>query len=300
MRWDEGEVRDHAARNHALIDRGTAVGLGATDATIKTRLQNGAWTGVHPGVYYLNVTSHGWKAQVRGAVMAAGPHALASHRTAGVLWGLDGIRGRMIEITVPFSKTPTPTGVIVHRTRRPLPGAVVDGIPVTTVGRTLLDMATTLPQIVLEKALMSALHLKVTTPDLLAQCLAEYGGRGVRGTKKLRRTLSQVDHGITGSPSEVEVMRLMRYAPIPVPRCQFEIRFPDGTNAYPDFTWPDRAKCIEVDGFDAHGSPEALERDLERQNKLLELGWEMRRFSARQVRRDPGGVLNEIVRFVNG
>ncbi|MDP9143434.1 MAG: DUF559 domain-containing protein [Actinomycetota bacterium] len=232
--------------------------------------------------------------------MAAGPHALASHRTAAVLWGLDGISGQMIEATVPYSKLPMPSGVIIHRTRRQLPAAVVDGIPITKVERTLLDLAANLPPIILEKALMSAVHLRLTTPDMIAQCLTEDGGRGVKGTKNLRRTLGFVDDGITGSPAEVDVMRLVRVAAIPAPDCQFEIEFPDGAKAYPDFAWPHLAKCIEIDGFDAHGSPEALERDLERQNKLLELGWEMRRFSARRVRRNPDGVLAEIVRFVTG
>jgi very-short-patch-repair endonuclease len=85
-----------------------------------------------------------------------------------------------------------------------------------------------------------------------------------------------------------------------MPACQLEITFPEGDHAYPDFAWPSLAKCVEVDGFDAHGAPEALERDLIRQNRLLELGWEMRRFSARRIRRDPANVLDEIIRFVNG
>jgi hypothetical protein len=142
--------------------------------------------------------------------------------------------------------------------------------------------------------------MRLTTPDSIARCLAEDGGRGVRGTKKLRRTLGLADEGTMGSPAEVEAMRLMRFAPIPAPHRQFEIEFPDGTRAYPDFAWPQLAKCIEIDGFEAHGSPKALDHDLERQNQLMELGWEMRRFSARRVRRDPAGVVAEIVRFVSG
>jgi very-short-patch-repair endonuclease len=114
----------------------------------------------------------------------------------------------------------------------------------------------------------------------------------------MRRVLSLIEDGVTGSPSEVDLIELMRSAPIPIPACQFEVQFPEGDHAFPDFAWPDRGKCIEVDGFDAHGTPEALERDLIRQNRLLDLGWELRRFSARRIRRDPVGVIDEIVRFV--
>ena len=300
MRWDEGEVRRGAADNHALVDRAAATEQGASAAVVATRISQGIWRRVHPGVYDLNVTRPTWPAQVRAAVMAAGSHALASHRTAGVLWGLDGIQGRMIELTVPYSKTPMPTGVIVHRTRRPLPQMVVESVPTTSVERTLLDLAPLLPPIVLEKAVMSAVHKGLTTADLLAVRLMQFGGKGVKGTRKLRRVLGLVEDGVTGSPSEVDLMALMRSGPVPTPTCQLDITLPDGTTAFPDFAWPDRAKCVEVDGYTTHGSPEALERDLTRQNMLLELGWEMRRFSARRIRRDPIGVLDEIVRFVNG
>lgn len=298
MGWDEREARRLASENHALVDRRTALEQGAGDRVIARLIRQGAWEPVYPGVYYLNVTPPEWTDNVHAAVMAAGPHALASHRTASVLWGLEGVSGQMIELTVPFMKDPAPDGVIVHRTRRRLPSACAHGVPVTMVERTLLDLAAQLPPIVLEKTLMSALHKGLTTPDLLAFHLAQSGGRGVKGTKKLRRVLGHIDDGTTGSPSEVDLMAMLRSAPIPMPRCQFEITFPEGDHAYPDFAWPDQGKCIEVDGFDAHGSPEALERDLVRQNRLLDLGWEMRRYSARRIRREPAAVLNEIIYFV--
>jgi hypothetical protein len=204
----------------------------------------------------------------------------------------------MLELTVPFTKEPVPEGVMVHRTRRRLPREAVESVPITNVERTLLDLAAFLPPIVLEKAVTSAIHQRLTSVDMMALRLSQEGGRGVKGTRKLRKTLALLDDGITGSPSEVDLMSIMRTAPIPFPKCQFEITFPEGDHAYPDFAWPERRKCVEVDGFGAHGSPEALERDLIRQNRLLEMGWELRRFSARTVRRDPIGVLAEIIRFL--
>jgi hypothetical protein len=299
MGWDEREVRGVAAGQHALIDRATLLHFGATDSIIAQRLRAGTLGHVYPGVYDYNVTRREWVGAVQAAVLAAGPQALASHRTAGVLWGLDGVSGRMLELTVPFTKEPVPEGVLVHRTRRRLPRETVDSVPITNVERTLLDLAALLPPIVLEKAMTSAIYQHLTTIDMVVVRLSQEGGRGVKGTRKLRKTLALLDGGITGSPSEVDLMSIMRTAPIPFPECQFEIAFPEGDHAYPDFAWPDRRKCVEVDGFSAHGSPEALERDLSRQNRLLEMGWELRRFSARTVRRDPDGVLAEIIRFIN-
>ena len=66
----------------------------------------------------------------------------------------------------------------------------------------------------------------------------------------------------------------------------------------PDFYWPDRGKAVEVDGLDAHDSADRLDHDLRRQNALLDLGIELRRFSARDVRRKPAEVVEESRRFL--
>jgi len=298
--WDLGRVREYARSNHGVVDRATVLELGATDDIIQRQVNGGRWEELHPGVYYLNVTPITWHTRVRAAVLAAGVEALASHRTAGLLWNLDGVRGRIVEVTVPYSDKPIPRGVVLHRTRRPLPSDVAEGIPTTSVERTLLDLARYLPDLFLEKALMSALRQQLTTVDSVGRLLVEHGGSGVRGTKKLRRVLALADDGITGSPAEVEAAQLIRSAPVSAPVAQMAIHLPDGSNAYPDFCWPGRMKIVEIDGLDAHSSSDLLHNDLLRQNMLMELGWQMRRFSARQVRRNPRSVREEIVRFING
>lgn len=272
--------------------------FGLTDHYIQSQMDLRRWTQPHPGVYYLNATPMTWQARVLGAVLGAGDEALASHRTAGALWELEGFGGRVIELTVPFTNEPAPKGVIVHRTRRLLPAADVLGIPATSVERTLLDLAAVLPDAVLEKAAMSALRKKLTTTEAIALSLAEQGGRGVRGTKRLRRVLAAVDEGITGSVGEVEAAQIIRTAPVPAPARQHRIRLPDGSNAYPDFSWPRLQKIVEVDGYGAHSTPEQLRRDLIRQNMLMDLGWEIRRFSVDRIRREPALVRAEIIEFV--
>ncbi len=298
MGWKEGEARHLAGQSHGLIDRGTVLAIGGSDDSIQRLVAGGSWRRLHPGVYYLNVTDPTWHANLQAAVLAAGPEARASHRSAGKLWGLDGFRTQMLEVTVPYTKLPEPKGVTLHRTRRALPGETIEDVRVTTVERTILDLAGLLPERPLEKALRSAIRLRLTTIDRVAQTASEQGGRGVRGTRRLRRALINADHDATGSPSEVDLISLIRTAPIPQPICQFNVRLPDGSNALPDFTWPDLGKFVEADGFEAHGTPEAMERDLIRQNQLLELGWQMRRYSAALIRRDPQGVLRDIVRFI--
>ncbi len=298
MDWKEGSLRGAARGRYGFLDRATVLGLGLSDATVTRRIRDGALERSAAGVYQFDATEPSWEARVFRAILSAGPDALASHRTAGALWGLDGVNRNVIEVTVPYTEGPVPMGFLVHRTRRVLQGVAIDSIPVTSIERTVLDLSAVLPDSILEKALMSALRENLTTADRIAAVITEQGGRGVRGTKKVRRVLARVGDGVPGSPSEVDVRRLIRAAPIPSPECQLQIELPGGGNAYPDFAWPDRLKIVEIDGLEAHRSGDALHNDLRRQNMLLDLGWQIRRFSARAVRRDPNGVITEIVRFI--
>jgi hypothetical protein len=293
-----GEIRDIARHNHGLIDRGTILAVGATDHFIKSRLLTRHWEEVHPGVYYLNVTPRTWVSEVVAAVLGAGPDAVASHRTAARIWDLDGVYGTTIEVTVPYDDRPVPDGVLVHRTRRSLPSTLVDGVPVTSPERTLLDLAAILPNRILERAMASAIRRSLTSIEKLRQAVKAQGGRGVKGTRRMRRVTELVEGDQSGSVSEVELKDLLRDAPVPMPVPQLHIRLPNGDNAYPDFAWPERMKIVEVDGFSAHSTPDQLEHDLRRQNQLMQLGWEIRRFSARDVRRNPHEVVGAIVDFL--
>ena len=273
--------------------------MGVTDEEIAWRIAGGRLEQVHPGVYYLDCVPATWKTEVLAAVMAAGPDALASHKCAAVLWGLDAIYGRMIEITVPYLDTPEPLGVILHRTRRPNPSTEFDAIPISPPEKALLDMAAKLPDRTLWKAARSAVHRGITTLDRIDMAVAVYGGRGVGGTRRMRRVIGLVADDESGSVAEIDFSEIVFDAPVPAPIAQLRIPLLDGSNAYPDFAWPDRKRIVEVDGFEAHGTPEQLQHDLRRQNQLLDLGWEIRRFTATEVRQEPRRVRDELVVFVN-
>lgn len=297
--WVEKRIQDVAGGQHGVIDRETALGLGASDHEIGHRLRTGRLSEMHPGVYYTDATLPTWRTAVLAAVLAAGPRAVASHRCAGVVWGLDGIRGKMIELTVPYGKRPEPADVIIHRTRKQLPRDIVDGIPIATVERTLLQLAGILPAKILEMTMASAFRLKLTEPALIDREIGSGGGRGVKGTRRARQVLRIVSGDISGSIAEVDLAQLIRDAPVPSPVPQLMVPLPGLGNAFPDFAWPDRMRIVEADGLLAHATPEQLEADLVRQNALMRLGWEMRRFTARSIRREPRRVTEEITDFVN-
>jgi hypothetical protein len=139
--WEEERIQREAGLQHGLLRLADLSQLGVTKREIIWRLRQGRVVAVHPGVYYIDSIPKTWKTMVLAAVMAAGPEAVASHRTAGVLWAFDAIYGRVIEVTVPYVESPEPTGVIIHRTRRPGSPAELGPIPITSPERTVFDLA---------------------------------------------------------------------------------------------------------------------------------------------------------------
>ena len=296
--WNQRAVRAEARVRYGLLSRLAALSLGLSDHIISVALARGAWDEVYPGVYYLNASPREWESDLMAAILAAGPRAVASHRSAARLWGLDGFKSATLELTVPFTNEPMPEGVLIHRTRRPPGQTLRESMPVTTVERTLLDLAAMLSERVLERTVQSALHARLTTSEMLWQVLATDGGRGVTGTRRFRGVLGRVADELSQSLAESEFVKLLRVAPIPAPEPQFPLRLPGGDMAYLDFGWPEQRKAIEIDGFMAHSTPDQLERDLRRQNQILELGWELRRFAARDIRLRPREIVGEVIRFL--
>jgi len=284
-----------------LVTRADVLKLGGSASMIHRRIESGQWQRRQTGVYQIDRRPQSWEESLWSAVLAGGEGSLVSHRTALLFWNLDGISAAPLEITTRFGTRPMPDGVVVHRTRRVRDREVVAGLPVTSVPRTLLDCAGMLPPIVLTKAVDSAVRLGAARLVELADFVEERGGRGVKGTRRMRDVLALFghDHG-TGSPAESEAYFHIRDSRLPRPILQEEFSTRTGRRIVPDFYWPDLNKAVEVDGLDAHRSADALDDDLQRQNELLDLGIELRRYSARQIRRDPKGFIADLDRFLLG
>lgn len=294
----EQRINSAAADQRYLVTRSETVELGGSDRYIDVRLRSGRWVKVHPGVYQVDLRPLSWESKLLAGILACGPGAAASHRAALKLWRLDGIWSAPVEVSMPFGNLGYPEGVIVHRTRRDCEISESQGVPVTTVERTLLDCAAFLSDRILGKALDAALRKNLTTIETMYETLRREGGRGVRGTKRLRRVLAQRMYDeATDSGAEFDLLYFMALNNLPEPEIDHEL-FPRGDRRIPDFYWPDLAKAVEVDGIDAHSSAEKLDDDLDRQNAIMDLGIDIRRFSARRIRRDPQGVVAEIARFL--
>jgi hypothetical protein len=264
-----------AAVQHGVVGREQLLALGFDRNAIRRRLQSGRLHRLYRGVYAVGHMVLSRNGAYLAAVLACGPQAVLSHRSAAALWGLRLSDAPRIDVTVPrTSGVRTTHAMVVHRPLLTPDPMTHDGIPVTTPGRTLADLALALPRRQLEKAVEAAerLRLHVDVDD------------DHPGARRLRDVLGS-DIAFTRSELEDAFLELCDRHGIPRPLVN---SIQEGIEV--DFCWPEARLIVETDGHAHHGTRAAFERDRARDALLTALGWRVMRFTARQVRRGPSRV----------
>ncbi|HEV2790059.1 MAG TPA: hypothetical protein VGV69_02010 [Solirubrobacterales bacterium] len=216
--------------------------------------------------------------------------AVASHGSAAYLWGLFRYAPETIHVTAPIRRR-AKREFKVHfssclaaedRARR-------EGIPVTALPRTLLDLAATARPDRLERYLERAEELGLFDLHAVEALLARAGGH--RGRGRLRRALAiyQPDPAFVRSRFEGRFRRLVRDAGLPAPSMNFNVAEYE-LDAY----WPKLRFAVELDLFETHGTRAAFERDRLRQEGLKLIGVEMIRVTEPRLRREPEAVIRNL------
>jgi hypothetical protein len=226
-------------------------------------------------------------------VLAYGPRAVASHRTAGGLQGLREDNSARTDVSLPLQSVRSRPGINAHAaaTLRAEDVTKRHGIPCTTVARTLLDLADVVPRRQVERALEQAEIMRVFDLDELHDVLAHANGR--RGAGVLRDLLAELDDepGLTANDLEDRFLALCRAAGLPPPAVNRWIAIDDGPPIKADFVWTTQRLIVETDGWGSHGTRRGFERDRRRDQRARLAGWETVRFTRRQVLRDPDWVI---------
>jgi hypothetical protein len=227
------------------------------------------------------------------AVLAAGPEAIVSHRSGARLWEL--LEDETIEITVPRHRGPQLDGVVVHRSRDLGRHHVSrwKGSPLTKPARTIVDLGAVLPPDEVEDALDRALTRHLITIAAVEWALTELSRQGRHGTGVVGRILDERALGKEPADGQLEprMARLLRLAGLPSAAFQYPIHAPGGrVLARVDFAYPELLLAIEVDGWESHGTPQAMGKDFVRQNGLVPYGWRVLRFTWAQVVHQPDYV----------
>ena len=268
---------------HGVVSRDELLAHGIGRGSIARRLEAGRLHLIHRGVYAVGHPAISLHGRWRAAVLACGPGAVLSHRDAAHLWGIRQSARRDIDVTAPGRSRHRRRGITVHRPRTLHPGDVTvkDGIHVTTVARTVLDLADVVPTRQLRRAHEESQRLGLFDLANARSTLARATGR--RGLGAFNALLAEaLDAPPTKGELEARFHDLIRRHGLPVPQFNVALK---GFEV--DALWPGPRVAVELDSFAFHGrTREQHERDRVKQLRLQADGFEVVRVTWRMLEDD--------------
>lgn len=275
-------IRELAESQHGVVAWRQLLALGLDEGLLRKRVVRGRLLPLHRGVFALGHRRIGIRGEWMAAVLACGPAAVLSYGSAAHLWGIRGSRGP-VEVSR-VSGHRRPHGVRLHQPKSFPPEDVAEeaGIPVTSLERTLVDIAGRLDMRHLERTLVAADRSRRLSWPALRRVLDRPGGR--KGVGRLRRLVEQVDPRAadTRSPTEVDFLGLCRKGNLPLPQVNVIVE-----GRLVDFFWPQAGLIVETDGYAYHNDRPAFERDRESTVALTAAGYKVHRATYRMLERDP-------------
>lgn len=268
-----GEV---GAAQHGVISRTQLQAHGIADSTTDRMVKSGRLLVMHRGIYQIGPVPIPYATEA-AAVLACGADTRLSHLTAGRLHHImEPARDYTCpEVTVPRRKRPKLEGVKIHRVRDLLPDEVttVDGIPVTTPARTLLDLAEILPAREVEQAFAKALRMKLVTMAEMRAMVERHPKH--RGAAPLRQIMdAESEPAFTRSEAENILLEIVRSARLPAPTLNVRV-----LHYEVDFLWAASRVIAEVDGYAYHGGARSFVNDRQRDAELTAAGYRVLRFT---------------------
>jgi very-short-patch-repair endonuclease len=270
-----------AARQFGVVARAQLAALGIGQTTIDRWLACGRLHRIHPGVYAVGHRSLSREGRFLAAVFACGDDAVLSHRAAAALWGFG--PQAQAEVTAPVKRK-------LARSRAELPEderTTLLGIAVTTVERTLVDLASDAR---IERLVREADVQRLLSWPRLERLLDRYPRK--RGTRKLR-ALAASARPITRSELEDRFRGLVLGANLPTPRFNTTLELNE-RRLEVDAWWPSRRLVVELDGHTYHANRAAFEADRERDRMLQASGIKVVRITWRQLREQRAAVARDL------
>ena len=265
-----------AARHQGLVSWAEMQRMGIARSTIGAWVDQGRLERLAPAVYRIAGSPDTWAQRVMLATLDSG--GWASHRTSGALRKLDGHPCGIVEVVVErWKRSGRRPGYTVHESKdlKGVDLSEVDGIPCTSLVRTLIDLPAVEHEVRAEQALDHACRTDAGILVPTRQRFVEVARRGRNGTRAMRRLLNERpgDHIPVGSSFEAKALRIIRRLDIPEPVRQHKITDGDFV-AFPDISWPPVRFFIECDSLAFHFGKRPHQWDRQRRRHLKRLGWE--------------------------
>jgi hypothetical protein len=282
----EQELARIAQQQHGVVTRRQLLSVGVSPRQIETRVDAGSLLREHRGVYRVGHRAPSVEATYLAAVMAAGEGAALSGLAAAHMHGLVKGPAPPPEVTAPAERRIE--GVRIHRCRalNARSCAIVRGIPITCVPRTLVDIASVLSVEALARACHEAGVLHGTTP---AEVAAELEQRpNIAGARRLRRVIEGDVH-VTLSALERRFLQLLDADGLRLP----VTNRPAGGRRV-DCRWPEHRLTVELDSYRFHNSRHSWEQDRRREREARARGDEFRRYTYADVFEDARLMLADL------
>jgi hypothetical protein len=285
----ERRLASLAARQHRAVARDQFARLGFGRGAISHRLRTERIRSVHPSVYAVGPGPLDQIGRWYAALLACRPDPALSHLSSVAKRGLARERDG-VHVTTTSRSARRLVGVTVHRCRHLDPADVerIDDLPMTTLPRTLLDLAETEPFDRLRTIAEEAERRGMLDLRAVRACMDRNPGR--RGIAPLTRLLATYTPiGRANEGLEVAFTRFVAESGFPPPLCNTLV---DGLLV--DFWWPQARLVVELDSHAHHGHWSAAERDRERDARLLRSGIHTLRVTERRLARDRAALATDI------
>jgi very-short-patch-repair endonuclease len=272
-----------AARQHELIGHLQLVALGLSRQAIQRRVRAGRLHRVHQGVYAVGHKRLTQRGRWMAAVLAGGEDAVLSHRSAAALWQILPARNP-IHVASPIKRR-NRDGIEFHTQSLQFDEVTEhDGIRVTTVARTLVDIAATEPT-QFERAFNEAEFRRLYDETGLLTILSRNPSR--RGAAAIRAVTAGAFAGITREELEHRFLALVDKERLPRPELNTDLELASGRWIQPDCLWRDARLIVELDSRAAHDTTSRFDSDRERDRVLALAGWTVVRVTWKHVTSQP-------------
>ncbi|MBF6621186.1 MAG: hypothetical protein ITG02_13275 [Patulibacter sp.] len=287
VRWRR--AAELAARQHGVVSRVQLRRCDLSDRQITRATAMSRLHAVHRGVFAVGHDRLSASGQRAAAVLACGAGAALGYRAAAAHWNLRATSSPTVEIVVARTSRPHHRNVKVHCHPQIEPDELTDrdGIRVTTVARTLLDLAAVLPPAALRRSVGQADVLRLFDRHAVAPLLVRHRHhRGRKALEAVLRTWEEPER--VRSPQEETFPELCARFGFPRPAINAEV-----LGMEVDAVFFDHGIAVELDGYAFHSGAIQWEDDHEKRARLVAAGWTVLAYSWRQVRDDGGGLVRE-------
>jgi very-short-patch-repair endonuclease len=293
-RDDDRWLAEIAERQHGVVGRWQLMGEGWSEGAVKKRIASGRLHRLHAGVYLVGHRLIQREGRWMAAVLASGRDAVLSHRSAAALWRLREDSRATIDVTTPH-RSRSWRHIRRHVSSTPPDEVTVkDGIAVTVVPRTILDLAATEPLDEI-KRLLREMEFKELWDRLSLWDLVERypGRRGIRKVIAALEGLKDEPVGEQKNPLEERFAPFCRIHHLPLPRFNAPIEA-GGKNYQVDCHWPGTNQIVELDGWQAHGTKSAFREDKARDRRLAAAGYTVTHLTWNQLDDEPEAIASDL------